>query len=183
MFGRIVTAFRGLVGSKKVLTAILGALTVIGAKVGLTVDDETFWAIATVFGILIASQGLADLGKATNAPDAIASFKEALYELAGSKKFWTALLNVGQIIAAKKGLEVDSQTFWGVTGVLMALQTTQGLTGIGKGSLANTATAAKTTAPEAAATAPPAALEAFGKITTSISNDPTAPVNAPTGGE
>lgn len=52
-----------LVSSMKVWTAVLGLLTAVGAKYGLNVDPEVYWAIVGVITALILGQGLTDHGK------------------------------------------------------------------------------------------------------------------------
>lgn len=52
-----------LLSSMKFWTVVLGVLTSIGAKYGFKVDQDMFWAIVGLFGLLLGTQGLQDHGK------------------------------------------------------------------------------------------------------------------------
>lgn len=60
---------------------------------------------------------------------------DAWRDLLASKKFWTTILAVATLIAGKKGLEIDTETFWAVTGIFVSLITAQGITDHGKARL------------------------------------------------
>lgn len=85
---------------------------------------------------------------------------EAWKDLLGSKKFWTAILAVLTLLGAKKGLDVDQQTFWAIAGIYISLLGAQGLTDHGKErgqDLPPARTVSDRTATDPATPAPPAA--------------------------
>jgi len=68
---------RELLGSKKVISAIVAVVTVIAAKYGFRVDTETIIGLITLFGILIGAQGATDFGKEAAKIQADAAVKVA----------------------------------------------------------------------------------------------------------
>jgi hypothetical protein len=53
-----------LVSSMKFWTALLGLLGILGAKYGFDVDENTYWTIVGIVGLLLAGQAATDHGKA-----------------------------------------------------------------------------------------------------------------------
>ena len=83
---------------------------------------------------------------------------DAWKDLLSSKKFWTAILAVVTLVAAKKGVEVDQTTFWAIAGIFVSLIGAQGLTDHGKGALPTaTARVRRAAAPSTPSAVPPAA--------------------------
>lgn len=58
------TAIKGLVVSKKFWTGVVGVLTILVARIGWNVSEETLWQVTTVIATLLGAQGAADWGKA-----------------------------------------------------------------------------------------------------------------------
>jgi hypothetical protein len=140
MMNGIKLAIYGLLGSKKIQSAIIGGIVVILIK-HLPFDDETANQIANgvflVFLTLIGAQGMTDLGKGDSGQPL--TVKEALKKSFGgllqSKKFYTAIIGclaIGMVKLFKMNVEDSQKISEGVLALVMVLVGSQGLTDLGK---------------------------------------------------
>lgn len=53
-----------LLNSYKFWATVVGAATVLFAKIGWSVSEETCWQVVTIFSTLVGAQGLKDFGEA-----------------------------------------------------------------------------------------------------------------------
>ncbi len=140
MLETVKLALFGLIGSKKVQTAIITALAVLAIKY-LHVEQELADSMsAGVFLIgmtLIGAQGLTDLGKGDagqplTLKEAIAKSFKGLF---ASKKFFTAIA-AGLIFVLSKYLHIDQSVAAPIANTILSLGVVligaQGLTDLGK---------------------------------------------------
>ena len=130
----------GLIGSKKIQSAILGALTVLVLKV-LPIEQSLAGELANgvfiIFLTLIGSQGLTDMGKGdSDKPKNLGeALKKSFGGLMASKKFYTAVAAVLAYLVVKL-LKLDEEAAQkiseGVLATAVILLGSQGLTDLGK---------------------------------------------------
>ncbi|MDZ4810780.1 MAG: hypothetical protein SGI96_21295 [Bacteroidota bacterium] len=140
MLNGIKGALIGLIGSKKIQSAAIGALTVLVLKV-IPMDQALAAELANgvfiVFLTLIGAQGLTDLGKGdSDKPSGLVdALKKSFGGLMQSKKFYTAIAAVlayGVVKILKLDSESAQKTSEGILAVAVVLLGSQGLTDLGK---------------------------------------------------
>lgn len=140
MWDAIKKGFIGLIGSKKVVSLVIGGLAMLAIRF-LGFDDATATDLSTkvitVFMILIGAQGLTDLGKGDDGRPytLLEALKQVAVGLLSSRKFQTAMVGVVVLILVKYlkvGDAFANQLANGLFGMLATLLGAQGLTDLAK---------------------------------------------------
>lgn len=136
----IKKALIGLMGSKKVQTAVIGLLAAAAVRylpMDAELANQTAMGILTIFTILLGAQGLTDWGKG-DVGQALTlgdCFKKLVNGLFGSKKFITAIVGVIALVLVKYlkiGGEFANQVASGIVTIIGMLIGAQGVTDLGK---------------------------------------------------
>lgn len=140
MLEAIKSGLIGLLGSKKVISVVVGALASLAVRyIGL--DDATAndlsLKILTLFIVLVGAQGLTDLGKGDDGrpESALEALKQVFVGLLSSRKFQTVIIGVVVMVLVKYlkvGSDYATQVSTALFGLVATLVGAQGLTDLSK---------------------------------------------------